>query len=359
MLKHTQLRQALELIVALTVIGLLALLTLAGRPVDAAPRLQAPTQLTSCAEAAFSTEEEFLSRGPRQPDGIQVISGGDLLSPRGVVCMRNRQLLAAFQVPGIPPLPDLGLDAADVLRIEPALVAFSTELKDPRGRFGAGDLLTTDGVVIPNFVLMSAFGVTHDVGLDEVKFIGQTVDIRGFLEFAKEQTRESWPQVRLPEVLTRYKIDIWFSIEGTVQRPEKDTLLDGDILSAKTGAIVLTQSDLLAPPIPAGLPDPGVDFGVDAFAVRCDGERETVRFSTEIVYQDDRALAFTDGDLLKLGGSVVMRNKELINAFEPLARDLGLDAISFPPDRRSCGDETRRDFFSFLPTILKQFTFRR
>ena len=140
--------------------------------------------------------------------------------------------------------------------------------------------------------------------------------------------------------------------------PEKGRLLDGDILSAADVAVVLSQDSLLAAPIPGGIPSRGVDLGLDAFAVRCDGERDTVRFSTEIVYHDDPALAFTDGDLLKLGGAVMMRNKDLVQAFEPRANDLGLDAIAFFPDRRTCGPESGGAFLNFLPMILKQFTVR-
>ncbi len=351
------LSRGVELVMGLGLVAVVALGLLTWSAARAASP-QALGALAPCAEAAFSTEQRFLSHGPAQPDGNPVVSGGDLLSPRGVVCLRNRELLAALMPPGVPPLPDLGLDAADILQLDPPLVAFSTEIDDPLGRFTEGDLLTTEGTVIPNAALLRPFGVAYDVGLDEAKFIGQTRDILAFLEFAKGQTRQSWGQVSLPEVLRRYRVDIWFSTEQTIQASEKGRLLDGDILSARDVAVVLSQDSLLAAPIPAGIPTRGVDFGLDAFAVRCDGERDTVRFSTEVVYHDDPALAFSDGDLLKLGGAVLMHNRDLVQAFEPPANDLGLDAVAFYPDRRACGQESNGAFLNFLPMILKQFTVR-
>ena len=351
MTKLNLLRQRLDLALLVAIVALVAL-TLRATATPAAASAQQQGSLAACQEAAFSTEQRFLSRGPAQPDGIPTVSDGDLLSPRGVVCLRNRQLLAAFQPAGAPPLLDLGLDAADIITVEPPLVAFSTELDDPLRRFGSGDLLATNGAVIPNFALLRGFGVDQGVGLDEVKFIGKTANITRFLEFAREQRREVWLELDLRQVLTRYEIDLWFSIEGTVHRPDAAPLLDGDILSARDAAVVLSQDVLLAPPLPAGLPARGVDFGLDAFAVNCAGDRASVRFSTEIVYRDDPARAFSDGDLLKLGGAVERKNCDFVQAFEPLTTDLGLDAVSFPPDRRACEDGPR--YFSYLPLILQQ-----
>ena len=132
------------------------------------------------------------------------------------------------------------------------------------------------------------------------------------------------------------------------------TALDryGDILSARTGTIIASQDTLFNPPIPGGLPSRGVDFGVDAFAARCDGARDSIRFSTEIVYRDTPALKFSDGNLLKFGGMVVNHNNDFIVAFKPGVKDLGLDAIAFPADHIPCGD-IERPFLSFLPAILK------
>ena len=348
----TRARHVLELAAILALVALAALLLATSRPANAAMPTGATSQLADCADGAFSTEQRFVTHGPLPTDGNPVISDGDLLSFHGNVCLRNRELLAAFNVPGIPTLPDLGLDASDILDLERPVVAFSTEIDDPFGRFTEGDLLTTAGVVIPNAALMAAFGVSYDVGLDEVKFIGRTKDIVAFLDLARQIPRDEWlaNPGRLRAELDRYNIDLWFSIEETVQRQEGRPLLDGDILSARTGTIIASQDTLLNPPIPAGLPTRGVDFGLDAFAARCDGARDSIRFSTEIVYRDTPALAFSDGDLLKLGGAVINRNNDFIAAFKPGVKDLGLDAIAYPADHAPCSE---RPFLSFLPLILK------
>ncbi len=157
MLKHKY-HLLFEISVSLVLVAFVALLLLAWGPAHAAPAQQAGP-LAACAEAAFSTEQHFVSRGEPPADGNPVISGGDLLSPRGVVCLRNADLLRAFMPAGVPPLGDLGLDAVDILTLDPPLVAFSTEIDHPQGRFTEGDILTTSGVIIPNRVLLKAFGV--------------------------------------------------------------------------------------------------------------------------------------------------------------------------------------------------------
>lgn len=55
--------------------------------------------LAACATAAFSTEEDFITQGPEPADGNPIISDGDLLSPTGLVCARNWDLVHdAFDV---------------------------------------------------------------------------------------------------------------------------------------------------------------------------------------------------------------------------------------------------------------------
>ena len=105
--------------------------------------------LAACKEFGFSTEEDFVTHGPRPPDGNPIISDGDLLGPNRTVCARNAELLAAWQV-----RVDLGLDAVDVVDVDQSLVAFSTELDDPGRRFFAGDLLSTKGAVDSQRVLL-------------------------------------------------------------------------------------------------------------------------------------------------------------------------------------------------------------
>ena len=281
--------------------------------------------LKACEGGAFSTEEDFMMMRGEPFDGNPYISDGDLLSPNGQVCARNAELLQRFDVK-----VDLGLDAVDILSLD-GLIAFSTELDSPFGTFTAGDLLLTTGGVIPNSALVAPFGIRHNIGLDELKFMGKIEDIRRFVEVASRMRREEWTGTKLQSALKDFKIDIWFSIEGTVwdrQRP----ILDGDVLSA-TGAVVATNRDLLTPGAPAGLPVEGVDFGVDAFAVAREaiaGSRQlsAMFFSTEINYHGKTQ--FTDGDVLRQGGSVVITNSALVAAFNPAAKFLGLDALWFP-----------------------------
>ncbi|MCK4246630.1 hypothetical protein KAX14_05290, partial [Candidatus Bipolaricaulota bacterium] len=223
---------------------------------------------------------------------------------------------------------DLGLDAADVIDIEDGLVAFSTELDDPMGRFTAGDLLTTWGAILPNSALLVAFDIPHelDLGLDAVHFIGEKEAIIKFLEIVKEEGHKYWLEnpKALIEYLKKYGIDIWFSTEGTAPWPKEPKFLDGDLLSAATGTIVATNSDLLPPGVPAGIPERGVDFGLDAVTL---DKEENIEFSTEILYEGE--LSFTDGDVLLQGDGVTLHNASLIKAFEPKAKELGLDALSF------------------------------
>jgi hypothetical protein len=130
-------------------------------------------------------------------------------------------------------------------------------------------------------------------------------------------------------------------------------ILDGDLLSAATGTVVFRNGDWLASPIPAGLPDRGVDFGLDAVGADCRGKRDTARFSTEILYRDkDSAFAFTDGTVLDYGGQTVHTNWDLIAGFEPATRMMGLDALTFPRFREQCEPLGESDY---LPMIMRLF----
>ena len=291
-----------------------------------------PARLEACRTLAFSTEEEFLTRGPEPPDGNPIISDGDLLGKDCVVCARNADLLQPFDV-----TTDLGLDAVDVVSVEAAYVAFSTELDSPHNgvisvHFTAGDLMVTNGVIIPNLALMQKFNVIHnlfryDLGLDALFFVGDPGRIVAFIEKAVQWSREDWlndPDA-LANELAEHGVDIWFSTEGTGTLPATPALLDGDLLSAATGTIVQPNDLLLPADVPAGIPVRGVDFGLDAVTGSRDGSLEMINFSTEILYRGD--FPFTDGDLLKRGGGLIYNNAELVGCFEPAARFLGLDAI--------------------------------
>ena len=296
--------------------------------------------LPACAEFGFSVEEDFLTDGPKPADGNPIISDGDLLGRNHVVCMRNRDLLAKWDV-----AVDLGLDAVDIVSAERGLVAFSTELDDPRGRFGAGDLLATNGAVIPNLILLRKFQVGHNMGLDGLQFIGAPENIIDFLNRAAEISREEWlknPGL-LFDLISTFKIDIWISTETTERQAAVFPILDGDLLSVGSGTIVVPQSALLPLAVPAGLPARGIDFGLDAVAVSRSGAISTLRFSTEILYRGKPT--FNDGDVLMKGNGVELSSYDLIKSFEPRARFLGLDAlhINLPVPSR----------FGYLPLTLK------
>ncbi|MBU4263149.1 MAG: VCBS repeat-containing protein [Proteobacteria bacterium] len=281
-------------------------------------------QLEACREIAFSTEEDFVTQGPEPPDGNPIISDGDLIGRDCTLCARNQDLLRPFDVKS-----DLGLDAVDVIESEKELVAFSTELDSPNtGQFTAGDLLATNGAIIPNSALLYLFKIQYDIGLDGLQFVGKTEMIARFLEAARSLGRDFFinnPD-ELAVMLRKYELDIWFSTEGTGPMPISPVFLDGDLLSAATGVIVEANSTLLPADVPAGIPDRGVDFGLDAVTGRRDGARELLNFSTEILFEETPA--FTDGDILKRGNGVVSTNRELISCFEPEADFVGLDALS-------------------------------
>lgn len=277
----------------------------------------------------FSTEEEFATHGPKPKDGNPIISDGDLLSSRGYVYMRNYELLKAFKVKY-----DLGLDAVFVVDAKERFVIFSTELDHPKGLFTAGDLLTTNGAILPNSSLLKAFDIPSnlDLGLDAVHLTGGVESIKRFFKemIDKSLNREFWlkePKALL-KFLKRYRIDIWFSTEGTAPLPNKPIFLDGDLLSASSGTIILSNHDALPMSVPAGILNRGVDFGLDAVTLLQDSleKKELLLFSTELDYPRPR---FTDGDVLIKGNGVIFYNASLISAFEPKVKDLGLDALSF------------------------------
>ena len=282
--------------------------------------------LDACKGGAFSTEEDFMMTKGEPFDGDPYISDGDLLSPDGQVCARNAELLQHYDVRA-----DLGLDGVDILDFDRRLVAFTTELDSPFGTFSAGDILFTTGGVVPNAALVAPFGIKFNIGLDELKFVGKIENILKFVEVAQKMKPEEWRGDKLQSMLKEFNIDIWFSIEGTVWNKQRP-ILDGDILAA-SGSIIATNKDLLSPGAPAGLPADGVDFGLDAFAVAREAigrakDLQDLFFSTEILYRGKKS--FTDGDVLRPGGSVVATNESLVAAFHPAAGFLGLDALWFP-----------------------------
>ena len=263
-----------------------------------------------------------MARDAKIFDGNPYISDGDMLSFDGQVCMRNQNLTAAWFAAA--PGPDLGLDALDVLdaaNLERPLIAFSTEVDDVcrpvhlrRPPLHARLRHTERRAGQP---------VRHrwDIGLDGVQFAGDIANIIKFVNGLPNHPRDEF--VRNPgllaALLNEFNIDIWFTVEGTAAIGTKSQVLDGDLLSAATGTIVVRQADLLPLTVPAGLTDRGVDFGLDGVASQRDPKvaLKTLFFSTEILFNDAKP-SFTDGDVLRLGNGIERSNWDLIQPFHPL-----------------------------------------
>lgn len=282
-----------------------------------------------CGRMVYSFEEDFVV--PRElipPDGNRIISDGDLLSITGTVCARNSELVSNFDV-----REDLGLDAVDVLNSKSDIFAFSTELDSPHNNFTAGDLLFTNGSAIPNEVLTSQFeGIRHDLGLDAVHFVGKQENIVEFVKIIAGMSREDMMErpTLLANLLEKFGLDIWFSVEGTAPVPKKPKFLDGDLLSARDGVIVARNGELLPSSVPAGILMRGVDFGLDSFAANTrepEPEEQTGKFSTEILFKERPK--FDDGDVLLFGNGIDIPHGDLVKPFQPQAKFLGLDALSF------------------------------
>jgi hypothetical protein len=319
-----------EFAVSRLIVALLLVALCFGVVFVAVPSLAGPRRayaLEDCERGAFSTEEDFMMMEGEPADGNPYISDGDLLSFNGSVCARNADLLSSFYAASAPPA-DLGLDAADILNVADNIVALSTELDDPAGNFTAGDLLITNGAIIPNAALVNAFGIGYDIGLDALQFVGDPESIQSFVDFAPQLSPDDWLDGRLEEELVRYQIDVWFSIEGTYPRDDLPDILDGDLL-AVTGTVVFGNGDLLPASVPAGLPTRGVDFGLDAVAaLRVADQEPLVQFSTEILFTGDPS--FTDGDIMLRGNGPIVANETLVKPFNPAADFLGLDALTLP-----------------------------
>ena len=290
--------------------------------------------LDSCLQAAplfFSTEVDFLTRGPEPPDGNPIVSDGDLLALTGagssLICVRNADLLSAFQTTA-----DLGLDAVDVLVDgEDRIVIFSTELDAPApGSFRSGDLLATQGAAIPNEVLLQKFEIGYDVGLDAIHAVGSPRALIRFFEDAAQPDRQEWlddPLILL-QLFEAHGVDLWVSIEGTLTSGSLSVLLDGDLLSAREGTVVARNDQILPPDVPAGIPVRGIDFGLDAVSTNRSGELDSLAFSVEISHVTPPD--FGESDLLGLNLGWRASGPNLVSTFEPASSVLGLDAVAVP-----------------------------
>ena len=306
-------RQHLYRVVLLGLVSLLILV----------PGVQAQdvfAKLDGCEDVAFTVEEDFIPRNMGViPDGVEYVSDGDLLGMRQI-CARNQALLEPF---GLGELGDLGLDAVDILDYERGIVAFSTELDAPEQILTGGDLLITTGAIIPNQIFVAFMDVPYNIGLDAVHFIGEPDRLIEFAMEAAQFPRQDWSIDLMRELLEHFDLDILYSIEGTAGR-FPDLVLDGDVLSLRNMAVIFTHDTLFSPSIPAGIPNRGVDFGVDALSGPRRPSTRSLLYSTEIGYQARPPMS--DGDVLSLGQGVVITNSHLLANYEPQT-DMGLDGL--------------------------------
>jgi hypothetical protein len=222
------------------------------------------------------------------------LSEGDLLSSAGRVVKRNRELTQRLGV--MPIVPDLGLDALDVL--PGGEVAFSLEdsvFSETLGPLQQGDLLSSRGRIVQrNQSLTAAFmqmPPAPDAGLDAVQVLDGG--------------------------------EVYFSIEkGFFSEALGRQIRSGDLLSSR-GLLVKSNEQLVARFRPA---DSKRDYGLDAIHVWPGGE---VWFSVETGFQGQHFEPYGHGDLLSDQGYVVARNLELVGPFQPLEdlADFGLDAL--------------------------------
>lgn len=232
------------------------------------------------------------------------VSGGDLVSSTGRVVKRNTELTRRLGI--LPAVPDLGLDAVDLL--PGGEIIFSTEQdafsEALHQRLQHGDLLSVRGRLLRgNQDLTRAFGpmpVVPDVGLDAVQ-----VSPDGMVLFS---TRE----------------DLFGEIGGPIHH--------GDIATEK-GTILRRNQDLLArfhPPLR------GHDYGLDAFHLWPSGE---IWFSVAEGFADSHLGPVTAGALLSDQGYVVFQNLELLSLFAPIedVADFGLDALFVVTDAVPAG----------------------
>ncbi|MBI2926653.1 MAG: hypothetical protein HYY24_13235 [Verrucomicrobia bacterium] len=245
-------------------------------------------------ELWFSTVSGLTPSGTLGPVEPTRVSPGDLISSTGRIVKRNAELTRQLGI--MPVVPDLGLDAVDVL--PGGEIVFSTEQDDFSETLGRqlqhGDLLSERGrIVKSNQELTRAFVILPPV-----------------------------PDVGLDAVQVRDDGEFYFSIETSIFSGTGGQLSHGDLLSDQ-GRIVKSNQQLLAQFHPA---QRDLDYGLDAVHVWPSGE---IWFSVAEGFQDSRVGQVMPGDLLSDQGYVVFHNLELTGAFKPIEdlADFGLDAV--------------------------------
>lgn len=243
-------------------------------------------------EIWFSTVNGFTSANGPPPTNH--ISPGDLVSSSGRVVKRNHELTARLGI--MPSVPDIGLDAVDIL---------------PGGEIG----LSVEQEIFSETLGQLQHG---DVLSDRGRILHRHQDL-----LAPFTPQPSVPDVGLGAVQKLDNGEILFSIETNVFSERLGvTLRHGDLLSS-AGQVVRSNQQLLTRFQPS---DAGKDYGIDALFVWPHGE---IWFSTEEGFQDPTLGPILPGDLLSDLGYVVFHNLDLLDAFAPFedSADFGLDAL--------------------------------
>jgi hypothetical protein len=243
-------------------------------------------------EIWFSTLTGFTPTAGLPP--FDYVEHGDLISNTGRLIKRNSDLFTS--VGAYPPVPDLGLDAVDMLPGGEIAFSLGTSITSTTlGLLQHGDLLSTKGRIIRrNQELLAPFGIqppAPDVGLDAAHVLDTG--------------------------------EILFSIQSNIFSEQLSaTLQRGDLLSS-AGTIMRSNQQLLSRFQPTNTAS---DYGLDALYVWSSGE---IWFSTEDGFQDKTLGPISGGDLLSDQGYIVFRNADLLNAFAPTnaPSDVGLDAL--------------------------------
>jgi hypothetical protein len=258
-------------------------------------------------ELWFSTTRYFHAGVWKPP--TNAVSAGDLISSAGRVVKRNQALTARLGI--MPIVPDLGLDAVDVLPGGEIAFSITQDIFSERlGPLHDGDVLSDQGRLVKSYAdLIGAFGPEPppmDQGLDAL----QTMD----------------------------NGEIWFSVRTNFfSETLGREIRRGDLLSSR-GHVVKPNEQLIARFQPAS---PKNDYGLQALYVWPSGE---IWFATETGFTGSHFEPYAAGDLLSDQGYVVYRNLELVSPFAPTEKlaDFGLDAlfvvtdVTPPPPSASC-----------------------
>ncbi|MBI2929624.1 MAG: hypothetical protein HYY24_28510 [Verrucomicrobia bacterium] len=234
--------------------------------------------------------------GPGLPSHV---SPGDLLSSAGRVVRANAELTRRLGI--MPLVPDLGLDAVDILPGGEVVFSLAQDMfSETLGPLHHGDLLSEQGRIVHGYQdLISLFAPqppVPDVGLDAVQVLDN-----GEVYFSIEDSLFSEKLGRLlgrgdllsdrgrvvaanKELLARFQPtangkdfgldalhvwtsgEIWFSVEEGFQDQRLGPIQPGDLLSNQ-GSIVFRNLELLARFAPL---EDLADFGLDALFVVSD-----------------------------------------------------------------------------------------